>query len=282
MESALAIVTGEGDLPRFLAQECERSKRRYVLVLFGDFLPDWAKDHPRIVAAFEKPAALFKALEKEGCRQVVFAGAMQRPKLNPLRFDWKFLKLAPTLLPALKSGDDVTLRTINQVFESENIQIVSAHELLQSLVAAEGVLGAHGPSEDDRVDIARAYKIAKAAGSVDVGQGAVVAQGLCLAVESVQGTDAMLDFVARSGDTFRPDPKGGRGVLCKAPKPGQDRRVDMPAIGPRTVELAAKAGLAGIAVQSGGVLVLGQDETIAKADELGLFLIGIPDPDENQ
>ncbi len=273
-KSVLAIVTGAGDLPRLLADECVRREQPYLLVLFGGFCPEWVGGRPQVSAAFEKPGKLFKALKSAGCRHVAFAGAMQRPSLNPLHFDWKFLKLAPTLLPALKSGDDVTLRVITAIFETEKVEVVAPHSLLESLVAGAGVLGRVQPTADDLADIERAFAIARAVGAQDVGQGAVVAQGLCLAVESIQGTDVMLGFVAQTGAGFRPDPHGAKGVLCKAPKPGQDWRVDMPAIGPQTFENAGKAGLSGVAVQAGGVLVLGLEETIAKADELGLFLLG--------
>ncbi|MBL3554656.1 LpxI family protein, partial [Rhodovulum sulfidophilum] len=119
---------------------------------------------------------------------------------------------------------------------------------------------------------ARAAAIVAALGASDLGQGAVVAQGLCLAVETLPGTDAMLAWVADVAGACRPDPKGAKGVLCKAPKPSQDRRVDLPAIGPATVEAAHRAGLAGIAVEAGGVLVLEPEETLARADALGLFL----------
>ncbi len=276
--SVLAIVTGAGALPRLLADECVRRGQDYVLVLFGGFQPDWVAGHPQIAVAFEKPGILFKELAKAGARHVVFAGAMQRPELNPMRFDLKFLKIAPSLLPALKSGDDVTLRVIGTIFESENIEIIAAHSLLESLVAGAGQLGKHAPNAADRADIQRGFAIARALGAQDVGQGTVVAQGLCLGAESIQGTDAMLEFIAATGEAFRPDPKGGKGVLCKAPKPGQDWRVDMPAIGPQTLENAAKAGLAGVAVQAGGVLILGLEETVTRADDLGLFLIGEPAP----
>lgn len=277
-QSVLAIVAGEGDLPRLIADECTRQGQPYLLVLFGGFAPDWVLGRPQCNVEFEKPGKLFKILQAAGCRHVAFAGAMQRPNLNPLRFDWKFLKLAPTLLPALKSGDDVTLRTITAIFEAENVEIVAAHSLLETLVAGVGVLGEIQPTEADKTDITRGFQIARAVGVQDVGQGAVVAQGLCLAVESIQGTDAMLEFVARTANGYRPDPKGSQGVLCKAPKPGQDWRVDMPAIGPQTIENAAKAGLSGVAVQAQGVLILGLSETITKANELGLFLVAEPAP----
>lgn len=276
--SVLAIVTGSGALPRLLADECQRRGQAYVLVLFGGFLPDWVAGRPQCAVEYERPGRLFRELSKADVRHVVFAGAMQRPELNPMRFDLKFLKIAPSLLPALKNGDDVTLAVISKIFEAEKIEIVAAHSLLESLVAGEGVLGKHAPSEADRVDVERAFAIARALGEQDVGQGAVVAQGLCLGAETIQGTDVMLGFVANTAAGFRVDPKGSKGVLCKAPKPGQDWRVDMPAIGVKTLENAAKAGLAGVAVQAGGVLILGLEETVARADDLGLFLIGEPTP----
>ena len=271
----LAIVAGDGDLPRLLAEDCVRKARAYVVVLFAGFSPDWAANAPRIEAEFEKPARLFKALKKGGFGHVTFAGSMQRPQLRVLKFDWKFLKLAPTLLPALKSGDDVTLRTITAIFEAEGMEVVAAHDVLETLLAPSGIQTVAKLSKADWADIKRGFDIAEASGRLDVGQGAVVAQGICLAVESVQGTDAMLRFVASTGAEFRVDAQGAKGVLCKVPKPGQDWRVDLPSIGPATLENAAKAGLAGVAVQAGGVLVLGLEETIAKANELGLFLVGV-------
>lgn len=271
----LAIVAGDGDLPKLLVDECQRNDRAYIVVLFAGFSPDWAEGLPRLEAEFEKPARMFKALHKGGFTCVTFAGAMQRPHLRPLKFDWKFLKLAPTLLPAMKSGDDVTLRTITAIFESEGLQVVGAHDVLESLLAPSGVQTVAKLSKMDWSDIKRGFDIAQASGRLDVGQGAVVAQGICLAVESIQGTDAMLRFVAETGDAYRLDRNAARGVLCKVPKPGQDWRVDLPSIGPATVEAAARAGLAGVAVQAGGVLVLGLEQTIAKADELGLFLVGV-------
>lgn len=279
-DNPLAIVAGDGDLPRFLAEECVRTNRDYVIVLFAGFLPDWVSDRPVIKAEFEKPARMFKALKKGGFGHVAFAGGMQRPQLQWTKFDLRFWRLAPKLLPAMQSGDDVTLRTITAIFEAEGMEVIGAHDVLERLLAPSGLQTVAKMSKADWVDIKRGMDIAQASGRMDVGQGAVVAQGICLGVESVQGTDAMLRFVTETGDRFRLNPKGSKGVLCKVPKPGQDWRVDLPSIGAGTIESAAKAGLAGVAVQAGGVLILGLEETIAKADELGLFLVGVARDDE--
>lgn len=275
--TGLAIVAGNGVLPRLLAEECQRVGRAYRVVLFARAKPLWAREHPVVRAEFEKPGALFDALKESGCREISFAGSMTRPRLNPLQFDLKFIRLAPKLLPALKKGDDVTLRAVSRIFEDEGLRIVAPHHFLETLLAPSGVLGQYKPTEDDKSDADRADAIVSALGSVDVGQGAVVAQGICLACESIQGTDAMLHFVAQTAQAFKPDPSGSRGLLLKAPKTGQDWRVDLPTIGPQTVKLAAQAGLGGIVVQAGGVLVLGLEETVRAADEAGIFLWARPE-----
>jgi DUF1009 family protein len=180
------------------------------------------------------------------------------------------LRLAPRVIRGLAAGDDRTLRMVAGIFEAEGFAVRAPQEILTDLVAPAGVLTRAAPGETDRRDAARAAAIVAALGAVDVGQGAVVAGGICLGLESIQGTDAMLDFVARTAGPVRP--KGARGVLFKAPKPGQDRRMDLPAIGPGTVEGAARAGLAGVAVEAGGVMVLDLAATVAAADAAGLFL----------
>ncbi len=271
--AGLAIVAGRGLLPRLLAEDCGRRGRPYRVVVFAGTTLDWTAGHPVIAAEFERPGRLFAALREAGCGEVVFAGGMARPRLNPLRFDGKMLVLAPRILAGLRSGDDATLSLVARIFEAEGLAVRAAHDILGALLMPEGVLTRAQPSEADRSDAARAAEIVVALGQVDVGQGAVVAQGLCLGLESIQGTDAMLDFVARTGAAARPDPAGARGVLLKAAKPGQDRRMDLPAVGPGTMAAAA-AGLAGVVVQAGSALLLDRVATVAAADTAGLFLWG--------
>ena len=270
----LAIVAGRGALPRLIAEDCRRQGRPYRVVRLDGVALDWAGEHPLIDAVLEKPGRLFADLRRAGCGTVTFAGGVRRPELDPRRFDLTMLRLAPRLIAGMRGGDDGTLRLIAGIFEAEGFVVRAPHELLSDLVMPAGGLTRARPSPADRADAARAAAITAALGMVDTGQGAVVAQGICLGLESIQGTDAMLDFVARTGADFRPDPAGARGVLYKAPKPGQDWRLDLPAIGPDTIARAAAAGLAGVAVQAGGVLLVGRDETIAAADAAGLFLWG--------
>lgn len=273
-QSPLAILTGKGRLPEMLADTARQSGRKVVLVCFNGFRPDWVTDEQIIAATFEKPGSMFKALKATGCKDVVFAGYIIRPRINPLKFDIKMISFAARLLPALKGGDGATLNAVRAIFEAEGLTIRGAHEILTNLLAPAGTLTNAKPSPDDFFDMKRAMNITEQLGTADVGQGVVVAQGLCLGVESIQGTDAMLNFVATTSVDYRPDQNAGQGVLLKAPKQGQDWRMDMPAIGPDTVENAAKAGLSGIAVQAQGVLILGLKDTIAVANKRGLFIHG--------
>ncbi|QDL92746.1 LpxI family protein [Paroceanicella profunda] len=272
----LGIIAGTGALPRLIAEEERRLGRPPLVVTFEGTEIDWLSGFDHVHLPFEKAGRLFRALRGAGCETLTFAGAMQRPRLNPIRFDFAAVRIAAKVFQLLKSGDDAMLRGFAAVLEAEGFRVAAPHSFLQGLLAEEGVLTRQQPSEADRADAARAALLARHLGAADVGQGAVVAQGLCLGLETLQGTDAMLDFVARTAPGLRPDPEGGRGVLLKAPKPGQDWRVDLPAIGAHTLKGAHAAGLAGVVVEAGGVLLLGRDELIAEADRLGLFLWGRP------
>jgi len=267
----IGIIAGSGVLPRLVAEDCVKRGQDYIIVQFSGIELEWLAGHPSIAAAFEKPGKLFKSLKKAGVATVTMGGAMGRPRLNPLRFDATGLRLAPVVMNAMKSGDNSTLKIVAALFEAEGFTVIGVHEAMPALLAMEGIPTKAQPSDEDRKDADRAAEIVSALGAVDVGQGAVVAQGLCLGLESLQGTDAMLRFVAENPARL-PDKKGGKGVLLKRPKPGQDMRLDMPAIGPDTFTAAAAAGLSGVVVQAGQTLVLGQAETVARADELGLFL----------
>jgi DUF1009 family protein len=274
--ACVGLIAGAGALPRLIAEERARRAQRYLVVAFEGAAPDWIGGHPHAIVAFEKPGALFRALRAAGVDTVVFAGGLARPQLRPLRFDATAIALAPTILPLLRQGDDALLRGLAATFEREGFRLAGAHALLGGLLAPDGPIAARRPSDHDRADIERAATLAAALGALDVGQGAVVEDGACLGLETRQGTDALLDFVAATPARLRAPRGRPSGVLYKAPKPGQDWRADLPAIGPETMRRAAAAGLAGVAVQARGVLVLDLEATRAEADRLGLFLTGRP------
>ncbi len=262
----LALICGTGALPALLARA---EGAPLICAIDGVAVEGLDVD---IAFRLERLMPFLDRLHDEGVTRVAFAGGIRRPALDPALFDPATAQLVPKLLPAIQAGDDATLRAILALYEESGFTVLGAQDIAPDLVPGPGVLGCHAPSDADRRDAARAAQIVAALGAADVGQGAVVAQGLCLAVEALPGTDAMLDFVAATGAGLRPNPKGARGVLYKAPKPGQERRMDLPALGPETVRRAAAAGLAGIAWEAGGVLLLGREAVEAEAEAAGLFL----------
>lgn len=268
----LAIICGYGDLPRVIAEMYKAEGRAYRVVQFEDISLTWADSHPVIPAILEQAGKLFSDLQQAGCTRVVIAGAMQRGHIDPAKLDGKGYDLAEILGNTAKSGDDSTLSAIIAFFEANGFDVIAAHQIVPKLIPPAGVLTDAKPTQRDSADVTRATEIVNGLGALDVGQGAVVGQGLCLGLESIQGTDAMLSFVQETRANYAPNPDGGRGVLFKAPKPSQDLRVDMPTIGPETIRNAFEAGLSGVAIEAGGVIVLNLDESIAQANNYGLFL----------
>ncbi|MGS4947701.1 LpxI family protein [Meridianimarinicoccus sp. RP-17] len=272
MTGPVGIVAGRGALPVALARALAGRGRDVVLAEMAGFPVDNPDDLPVIPFRVEKLGALFKTLRAAGVREVAFAGAVARPRLDPAQFDFRTLTLAPRILASLKGGDDATLRMVLDIFEGEGFAVRAAHDIAPDLLPSAGVLTRAQPGSRDRKDASRAAAIVAALSAVDVGQGAVVAGGLALGVEALPGTDRMLAQVAALPADLRPDPASARGVLFKGPKIGQDRRIDLPVIGPDTVAGAAAAGLSGIAIAAGGVMVLDRPAVIAAADAAGLFL----------
>ncbi|TDL86346.1 LpxI family protein [Meridianimarinicoccus aquatilis] len=272
MSGPVGIMAGSGLLPDYLARTLTAQGRTVVLAEMDGFVSITSQEYLRIPYRVEKLGGLFKALRAEGVVDLVFAGGVARPKLDPAKFDFKTVRLAPRLFKAMQGGDDSTLRVVLDIFEGEGFKVRAAHEMCPDLLPEWGVLTAAKPGERDIKDAARAAKIVAALSGADVGQGAVVAQGMALAVEAAPGTDAMLAYVADVAGACRPNPNGARGVLFKGPKLGQDRRVDLPVIGPSTVEGAARAGLSGIVIEAGGVMILDRAATVAAADAAGLFI----------
>ncbi|WP_299350426.1 UDP-2,3-diacylglucosamine diphosphatase LpxI [uncultured Shimia sp.] len=261
----LAILSGDGALPVMLAAAHPDAVR---VVFHG---VENAMEAPVAEHRFEKLSSLFDDLKARGVSRVVLAGAMARPALDPGQLDPFMMQLAPRLMAAMQGGDDAILRLIIAVFEEQGFIVVGAHELLPGMTVPDGVFAGPEPTADHMSDASRAADILLALSPLDVGQGTVVSKGLCLGIETLQGTDALLRFVAETPAHLR---RGPGGVLVKAPKRGQDLRVDMPVVGPDTVHNAAAAGLAGIVTSAGKVLIVNHDATRQALEETGLFLMG--------
>jgi UDP-2,3-diacylglucosamine hydrolase len=260
-----AIIAGQGRLPAALASGM--AEPPLVAALDG-FAPDGLTADLRF--RVERLVPFLRALERDGVRQVIFAGAVTRPRLDPALLDEATAALLPRLMAAMAAGDDATLRVVIELFEEFGFTVAGVEDVAPALLPGAGVL-AGTITPRDEADAARAAAIVAALGGVDVGQGAVVAQGLCLGVEALPGTDVLLTQVAGIG-ALRPDPARGKGVFYKAAKPGQDRRIDLPTLGPDTMQYAAAAGLGGVAFEAGSVICLDLPDMQATARKLGLFL----------
>ena len=272
----LGLIAGGGALPITLAGHCRAVGRPYfVLRLKGFADPTLVGDDGGDVGIAELGRGI-DALRRAGVEAVCFAGHVARPDLGSLKPDFRGLKALPGAIAAARKGDDALLSFLLREFESEGFVIEGAHEVMRGLTLQEGTLGRVTPAANVQPDVDRAFQAARAIGMMDIGQGAVACDGLILALEAQEGTDAMLARVAGLPPALRGSPEHPRGVLAKASKPGQELRVDLPTIGPETVRRAAAAGLAGIAGEAGRILVVDRDETRRLADDLGLFVVGVP------
>ncbi len=272
--SKLGLIAGGGALPVSVAARCEAEGRPVFVVRLAGFADLHLARYPGIEAGMAEFGKILSALKKAGCTGVCFAGMVSRPDFKTLKPDLKGATLLPGIIKAATQGDDALLRKILSVFEGEGFGIEGADDILGGETLPGGALGAVQPTQEQLSDLRKALHVAEKAGELDIGQGAVVCDGLVLAVEAQEGTDAMLARVAGLPADLRGSAEDRKGVLGKAPKPIQDLRVDMPVIGARTIEMAAAAGLAGIGGVAGKLILIDRAELVEAADRLGLFVWG--------
>ena len=274
-DGPLGIVAGSGALPRRLVESCRAAGRQvFVLALEGEADPATVAGVPHAWCRIGAAAHGFDLLRANAVTELVLAGAVHRPSLSALRPDWRAAKFFARV-GYRTLGDDGLLSAVVKELEREGFRVIGADELLApDSLMPEGPLGRVQPDARAAADIEHGLRLARAIGALDIGQAVVVQQGLVLGVEAIEGTDGLLRRCAG----LRRDGSGG--VLVKAAKPGQERRVDRPTIGPRTVALAAEAGLQGIAGEAGTTLVVDRAEVIRAADEASLFVVGIPVSDQ--
>jgi DUF1009 family protein len=247
----------------------------FVLALSG-LTGDWVRDYPNETVSLGELGRALNAFRAHDCSDITLAGKVQRPKFSDIKMDARAVFAAPRVIAAALRGDDALLRSLVDIFEREGLRVIGVAEAAPDLIAKPGVMGRNIPNAQDEADIALAFKIARMLGEFDVGQAAIVCEGLPLAVEAAEGTDATISRVASLPEHFRGSPEKPRGVLAKAPKPIQDRKTDLPVVGVQTIRNVAAVHLAGIAVEAGGALIVDRAAVIAEADRLGVFLVGIP------
>jgi DUF1009 family protein len=274
--STLGLIAGGGELPRAVAEAAKAAGREvYVVALLGSVVEDWTNAFHHEFLSPGQPGHIIKALKSHGVEEVLLCGRVDRPKFNEMKLDAKGMLLLPKAIAAAKKGDDSLLRFIVGICEDEGLKALSVAEAAPALVAMEGPLGKLSPDAESGADIDQALRIVRALGALDVGQGAVVCEGLTLAVEAAEGTDAMLTRIGTLRESLRGSAQKKRGVLVMALKPTQDAKTDMPVVGVATVRNAAAVFLAGIAVEAGKALILDKAAVAAEADRLDLFVTGI-------
>ncbi|MDU8929766.1 UDP-2,3-diacylglucosamine diphosphatase LpxI [Alisedimentitalea sp. MJ-SS2] len=291
----LALIAGGGDLPRRVAAVQDQAP--LVCSLEGNRRPEGLDvDH---WFRLETLGTLLLTLGEAGVSEICLCGSIDRPALDPAALDDETKPLVPLFMEALQKGDDGALRVVLSIFEQTGFTIRAAHELAPHLLPSPGVLTVRNPREGHRHDANAAEEVLAEMGRADLGQACVMRKGDVIARENETGTDAMLTALAL--DYERParademmvstgglseelatwlaelsgmvhDAPGAGAILYKAPKPGQDTRADLPTIGPGTAIRAAEAGLDGIVIKSGGVIVLDQTQTLAILDAMGMFL----------
>jgi len=272
--SKLALIAGGGDLPLAVAARCEAEGRPLFVIRLAGFADPALGTRDGVDMGMAQIGGILSAMKKAGCRAVCLAGTVSRPDFKSLKPDFKGATLLPGIVKAAQQGDDALLRKILSVFEGEGYAVEGADDILGGDTLPAGALGRVSPTADQLADLRKALHVAEKSGELDIGQGAVVCDGLVLAVEAQEGTDAMLTRVAGLPADLRGAPGAPKGALGKAPKPIQDLRVDMPVIGARTIELAAAAGLAGVGGKAGRLILIDRAAIAAAADRLGLYVWG--------
>lgn len=271
----VGIIAGAGEMPARLADHLASSGRSYLIAALEGFCaPATVQDHPHFWVRLGAVGAILARLQADGIRDLCLIGGVSRPSFTSLMPDAKGAALIARLGPAMFGGDDALLQGVRRLLESEGFRIHGVSDLMAPSTIPSGCFSKARPNLRNCADIERGWRVVAALGDVDVGQAAVVQQGLVIAVEAIEGTDRML---ARVGDLLR---DGDPGVLVKRAKPDQDRRLDLPTIGPKTVESAVVAGLAGIAVQANATVIVDPTATVAAADAAGIFLLSVGDPTE--
>jgi DUF1009 family protein len=266
----LGIIAGGGQLPGQVAAAARAAGREVFIVgLEGYAEPGVVGGYPHQYFRMDAVGAIRQALREHDCTDLVIIGPVKRPSIFSLRPDAEGIRLLAKVGRAAFMGDDGLLAAVLRVLEDEGYHLLGMHDIVSDALGPEGLLTVTAPDAAAMADVQRGIAVLKTIGPADVGQACVVQQGIVLAVEAVEGTDAML---ARVAGVARPGPAG---VLVKLAKPGQERRADMPTLGVATIHHAHQAGLRGVAFEAGGTILADRAAMIYAADAVGIFLLGV-------
>ncbi len=277
----LGIVAGSGAFPGAVAEAVRMEGREVVLFLIQGFADPALERYEHLWFRLGSLGGVAAKARARGIRDLVMVGGLTRPRVRDLGFDWTMLRLLPRILRLFRGGDNHLLSGVLELVQEQGFHLVGAHEAAPHLLLPAGVLGAKVPTAQEGADIQKGLSVIGALGPFDVGQAVIVAGGWVVAVEAAEGTDKMLARFGEMRQSGRLRLPAQHGVLIKAPKPGQDRRIDLPSLGPDTVRRAAEVGLSGIAFEAGGAIVPDAEALVAAADKAGLFVVGMRGKDDH-
>ena len=267
----LAIFAGRGALPMMLIENCQKNGRKFIVFLLEseDYEVDYSAFNP-IKLHYGAVGKFLEVLRENQIKNLIFIGAVNKPNFSNIKVDKKGAILLAKIIASKILGDDAVLRTVINFFEKEGFKIVKIDEFLNDIVAKKSTLTKKQPTSQSLADIDLARKAIRAMSEFDIGQSLVVAQRQVIAVEAVEGTDAMIKRCGDLNISFKKD-----AVLVKMKKLGQSGKADLPTIGVDTIKNCKLHGINGIAIQAGVTLIINKDEVIKLADESGIFLVAI-------
>lgn len=277
MTDPIGIIAGLGQLPVEVARSIQKRGQSVYIVRLKGFVEPALDEFPGEVVGIAEIGKVLKAFKRAGCKQICFSGIVKRPDFEALKPDMKGIRLLPKVIAAARKGDDALLRVMVETFEAEGFEVIGADQAAGELTVASGLLAGPQPTEQNLNDLRKAAHIALEIGRLDIGQGAIVSNGLVLCVEAQEGTDEMLQRCSELPETLRGTHSEPKGVLVKRPKPIQERRIDLPTIGVSTVKAAKQAGLSGIGFEAQGALILDLAAVKERAEALGLFVYAFPE-----
>jgi DUF1009 family protein len=274
----LALICGYGNLAVEIARAATQAGRKPYMIGIEGEAEAAIREFPGRILSWGQLGKLFAVLDEFGIRQVAFAGGVRkRPELLKLKLDWGAIKALPQALAFMLGGDNTVLAGTIKLFERRNVAVVGIADIAPGLIAGKGTIAGKAPTGRAFAGIRAAWLACKALGRFDIGQAAVAENGRVVALEGIEGTDAMLARVAELRRAGKLPEKPRHAVLVKTLKPGQDLRADLPAIGPRTIEGAAAAGICGIAIEAGHSIILERQSTLALSRRKGIFIHGADD-----
>jgi DUF1009 family protein len=262
------LIAGNGKFP-FLVLEAARSQGidMVVAAIKEETFPE-IEQHAKSVhwMSLGQLGKLIKTFKSEGVDRAIMAGQVKHKQIfSGIIPDLKMIQLLASL--ATKNTDSL-IGAVAKLLEEEGIHLVDSTAFLGPLLPEPGVLTRRHPSEDEKTDLDYGYKIARELGRLDLGQSVVICDGACVAIEAMEGTDAIIQRAAGlvNGRALR---------VVKLAKPNQDLRFDVPVIGPATVQLMARLKASAIAIEARKTLMIDRDELISVADRENVVIVAV-------